>query len=342
MKRRQNFQTISWFYDVYKRGLMDLNPPYQRRSVWNQSYKDYFIDTILLDYPAPAIFVYEHIDEKGLSNYFVVDGKQRLMTIFDFVQNEFPVDIKATKSKFRERYFSDFSGDEKNEVWSYTFLVEYLPTNEEEIINNIFDRINRNVARLTPQELRHAKYSGIFISKVEELSDWFFDEMLNSMPRITQQSRKQMKEVEYVAQLFLAIEIGPRGYSTIELDEEFSNRDDNWEDEILVINNFKATTTLLKRLIQLDDNYLIKSRYKNQADFYSLFCALNNLRKRETIPSDDFIINVLRKIEASEVEQEKDQRLITYFEHVKSASNRTKARKERIEIIEYYLLNDKL
>jgi hypothetical protein len=34
--RRQNFQTISWFNDVFKRQLLELNPPYQRRSVWNQ------------------------------------------------------------------------------------------------------------------------------------------------------------------------------------------------------------------------------------------------------------------------------------------------------------------
>ena len=65
--RRQNFQTISWFSDVYKRGLLNLDPPYQRRSVWNQIYKEEFIDTILLQYPAPAIFLYESIRKKGLA-----------------------------------------------------------------------------------------------------------------------------------------------------------------------------------------------------------------------------------------------------------------------------------
>ena len=49
--RRHNQQTIAWFNDLNKRGLLDLDPPYQRRSVWNQAYKDAFIDTILIQYP---------------------------------------------------------------------------------------------------------------------------------------------------------------------------------------------------------------------------------------------------------------------------------------------------
>ena len=54
--RRQNFQTISWFSDIHRRTLLNLEPPYQRRSVWNQAYKNEFVDTVLLQYPAPAIF----------------------------------------------------------------------------------------------------------------------------------------------------------------------------------------------------------------------------------------------------------------------------------------------
>ena len=85
MKKKNAIQTISWFYDLYKREVLDLDPPYQRKSVWNQKYRDYFIDTLLLDYPCPAIFLYEEINEEGKAKYFVVDGKQRLTTIFEFI-----------------------------------------------------------------------------------------------------------------------------------------------------------------------------------------------------------------------------------------------------------------
>ncbi|MDJ0845811.1 DUF262 domain-containing protein [Crocosphaera sp.] len=89
MNRTINFQTISWFWDLYNRGLLELDPPYQRRSVWNQEYKDYFIDTVLNGYPAPAIFVYQEITPDGVSKISIVDGKQRLSTLFEFAKNEF-------------------------------------------------------------------------------------------------------------------------------------------------------------------------------------------------------------------------------------------------------------
>src|SRR3954470_2975178 len=106
-ERRQTTQSIAWFWDLYKRDLLELDPPYQRRSVWSQSYKDYFIDTILLEYPAPAVFLFEDIDEDGIAQYSVVDGKQRLSTVFAFLGNEFPVGDAASITSLRGRSFAD-------------------------------------------------------------------------------------------------------------------------------------------------------------------------------------------------------------------------------------------
>lgn len=105
MARRQNFQNLSWFYDLYKRDLLDLDPPYQRRSVWNQSFKDYFVDTVLLEYPSPAIFLYEQITDAGQSIYHLVDGKQRLTTLFEFVADEFPVSETSSLTRVQGTYF---------------------------------------------------------------------------------------------------------------------------------------------------------------------------------------------------------------------------------------------
>ena len=175
--RRQNFQTISWFSDLHKRKLLNLDPPYQRRSVWNQGYKDDFIDTVLLQYPAPAIFLYEEVSEEGTSLYQVVDGKQRLTAVFDFASGVFPVSENSPVSHLAGKSFDHLSKEEKTAFWTYQFPIEYLPTNEETIINSIFQRINKNTARLTRQELRHARYGGLFISAAEELSEQLFDKL---------------------------------------------------------------------------------------------------------------------------------------------------------------------
>ena len=95
MARRQNFQTISWFNDLFERQRLELDPPYQRRSVWSQAFKDYFVETILLSYPAPAIFLHEEITAEGRSIYNVVDGKQRFPRSISLLQFVFGVLAKS-------------------------------------------------------------------------------------------------------------------------------------------------------------------------------------------------------------------------------------------------------
>lgn len=341
--RRQNFQTVSWFYDIYKRELLNLDPPYQRRSVWNQEFKDFFIDTLLLNYPAPALFMYEEINQNGIANYNVVDGKQRLSTIFDFVENKFPISEKASLNELRGKYFDEIDKDLKIKFWNYSFLVEYLPTSDESIINNIFDRINRNVARLTSQELRHAKYSGVFIATVEEITDIVNEKFSNSIPRIALQSRKQMKDVELFAQILLMIEEGPKGYNSDELDIAFNNRDTEWSQMESVKSLFLRTIEVIAQILILDTDNVIKySRLSNQADYYSLVGALSeNIRNGINITPEIYLEKLKAFILLVESEEARlaDPEIETYYQNARVATNRTSARKERVRILKSYISN---
>ena len=270
--RRHNQQTIAWFNDLRKRGLLDLDPPYQRRSVWNQAYKDAFVDTLLLQYPSPAIFLYQEISPDGQTSMHVVDGKQRLTSVFEFVDGRFPVSEEAQLSAFRGLYFDQLPVDIKTGLWTYEFTVEYLPTNEEGLINSIFERINKNVAKLTRQELRHARYGGKFITAAEQLTDWMLKALPENFPRFESQSRKQMKDVELTANLLLLEEDGPAGYSQDDLDKAFSDRDIDWDSEESVIDDFRTVVQQIKELTKVpSDPPIMKTRLRNQADFYSLF-----------------------------------------------------------------------
>ena len=285
MSRAINFQTVSWFWDLYTRHLLDLEPPYQRRSVWNQEYKDFFIDTVLNEYPAPAIFLYQEITSEGISKYSIVDGKQRLSTLFDFAKNEFPVSETATITRIRGKYFTDLDNEFKQKFWKYQFAVEYVPSDDEAIINNIFDRINRNVSKLTPQELRHAKFSGVFITTVEDLTEWMISVLPENFPSIPPKARKQMKDVEFVTLLLLLLEEGVKSYRQDDLDKAFNDRDLEWDDRDEIEERFKKVIELIKELLnQSPSNInLCKTRLKNQADFYSLLGALSELNAEQPL-----------------------------------------------------------
>ena len=285
MSRAINFQTVPWFWDLYTRHLLDLEPPYQRRSVWNQEYKDFFIDTVLNGYPAPAIFLYQEITSEGISKYSVIDGQQRLSTLFEFADNKFPVSETATITRLRGEFFHNLDNEVKQNFWKYQFAVEYVPSHDEGIINDIFNRLNRNVSKLTPQELRHARFSGAFITTVEDLTDWMASILPPNFPSIPARDRKQMKDVEFVTLLLLFLEEGVKSYRQDDLDKAFTDRDLAWEDQDEIEAEFKQVIHLIKKLLDTspENINLCKTKLKNQADFYSFFSAIAELNREKLL-----------------------------------------------------------
>lgn len=346
-QRQQNLQPIAWFWDLFNRQRLDLDPPYQRRSVWNQGYKDHFVDTVLLNFPAPAIFLFEELDPSGIAKYSVVDGKQRLTTIFEFVQNRFPVSDTAEATALRGKYFQDFGDNEKRTFWSYRFLVEYLPSREDSFINDVFNRINKNVAKLTAQELRHAKFSGVFAQTSERLAEWMTESMPAKFPRITSASRAQMKDVEMVAQFLLYLENGVSSFSQQDLDVAYAERDAAWLVASDVERRFRAAIDFITSMLRnaAHGPRLVASRLQNQADFYSLFAAVSDLQQEGTLPdSETCAARLVAFVDLftdgpEPVPPEWEDLADQYYEDARSASNDKGPRTRRIRTVKCVLLN---
>src|SRR5437016_11477831 len=69
--------------NLYANGHLNLEPGFQRQSVWTERDRAKLIDSILRNYPLPAIFLYKRQDSGHLV-FDVIDGKQRLESIFMF------------------------------------------------------------------------------------------------------------------------------------------------------------------------------------------------------------------------------------------------------------------
>ena len=76
-----------------------FNPSYQRDLVWTPQQKEALIETIF-DHGAIGCFAFAYHDSLDLPLYEIVDGKQRLSTLVEFSQDQFPV---------RGRYYSELS-----------------------------------------------------------------------------------------------------------------------------------------------------------------------------------------------------------------------------------------
>lgn len=249
MDRRITVQDITWFLDINRSQQLNLEPPYQRRSVWTLSDRRFFLDTIFRNYPSPAIFLHKEIDENGKTTYHVVDGKQRLQTILQFVTNKIRVAEDFGDERLNSKRWKDIANELelKQLFWNYQITVEMIDVRDGELVNAVFDRLNRNSRKLTAQELRHARHDGWFVTKAETETE---DEIWRTLGVTSRARAKRMTDVQFMSELMAqVIERAPRGFDQNFLDDLYVEYDDiaevqNFSEEEFDIKFGRAKTLL--------------------------------------------------------------------------------------------------
>ena len=226
--RQPNMHDLSWFIDMDNQKRLDLNPPYQRRSVWTPSDRFYFLDTIFNNYPCPAVYVQKEIGNEG-PKYNVVDGKQRLSTILNFYNNKFRLPKDFSIPRLSGKRFRNLDKPDVVAFYNYVFLVETLKASGDAEWNEVFFRVNKNQKGLKEQELRHARFDGWFITRAEEEGE---DPKVDpgkfwvSMKISTPGKSRRMKDIEFISMLMLVIlEQDLVGFPQSNIDELYAKYD---------------------------------------------------------------------------------------------------------------------
>ena len=181
-----------------------VNREFQRSSkVWPTVAKVYLMDTILRGMPIPKIYIRTQTNVKTRRSYReVVDGQQRLMAIQSFARDEFPLRQAGNDlEEFAGRRYSELDEDDKLKFLEYPLSVEQLLNADDAYVFDVFQRLNTYNYNLSPQELRHGKYHGIFRNAVISSSKrWAF--LWDTYNVIGKQARVRMGDDELMAQLF--------------------------------------------------------------------------------------------------------------------------------------------
>ena len=297
MTRTLTTQDITWFLDLKDKEQLNLDPPYQRRSVWSPRDKSFFIDTILNNYPAPPVFLHKTLNDDGRATYHVVDGKQRLQTIIEFTENRVRIPDDFGDVNLRKKRWGDLERGTKQCFWNYVLIVEMLPNISDSEIRDIFERMNRNSRKLTAQELRHAKYDGWFINFVEreaEKAEW------KTLGVVTAARIKRMADVQFLSELCAVILKGKLlGFDQDNLDQIYAEYEDISEDAAFVDDDFYTEIERIKdtiaKLVSLETE--ITNSLKVQSHFYTLWAYLH-LEKDRYQGSRDFALRYKRYMEA--------------------------------------------
>jgi hypothetical protein len=356
VKRRPTTQDITWLLDLARNKQLDLDPPYQRRSVWTRKDKQFFLDTIFRDYPSPAIFLHKSVSEGGDAMYHVVDGKQRLQTIIAFSQNEIRIAKDFGDTRLDGKKWSQLQGDHelKHKFWNYQITVEMVDSVEGGLINEVFDRLNRNARKLTRQELRHAQFEGWLIVRVEKEAQ---EEDWETLGIVTTARVRRMAETQFISELMLVVLEGAvLGFDQDELDNYYGKYDEPEESAI----NFSETkfvknfNDVKSYLMKLETHQHVVTRHANTlTHFYTLWCvvALNisDLKARTATEVADRFAKFMKTVEllASQKDLEAfikaDKKnaykvVLSYYNNARGASTDFRPREERYKVLKQALL----
>lgn len=206
------FNISSWGADLSFRELVSMyeedelvKPELQRKYVWDKVEASRFIESILLGLPVPSIFLAQSGSQK-----LIVDGYQRIMTVYDYMRGIFAADKKVFRLsnsekiniRWRNKAFSELSTDDQRKIRSTTIhaiiFEQKKPENDDTSLYQVFERINTSGRTLTPQEIRNCVYQGSFNTMLFQLNE-------NKMWRKlfgTEEPDSRMRDLEYILRFF--------------------------------------------------------------------------------------------------------------------------------------------
>lgn len=151
-----NNQKIIELYNKLKKEELDPSPAYQRKLVWRKQHKYKFIETILLNFPFPEIYIApgELNTETLILKDQIVDGQQRLTAIRNYIEGK---DVFSDASNLIKK-FADLTKTEKEQFLNYEISVRYLKNVNDEQVREIFQRINSTEYALNTTERINAQW----------------------------------------------------------------------------------------------------------------------------------------------------------------------------------------
>jgi hypothetical protein len=144
-----------------------IDPEFQRNFVWTATQKSELVESILMGIPLPVIYLFEQLDGKKQ----VVDGRQRLTSIFEFMSNKFSLsELKILKTENGKK-FEKLDPILQSKIEDYQIQAYLIkPPTPERIKFDIFDRVNRSGTHLNHQEMRNALYQGACTELLKKLA----------------------------------------------------------------------------------------------------------------------------------------------------------------------------
>lgn len=264
--------TINELSLMFRNHQINLEPGFQRRSVWTWNDRRRLIQSIVTSYPVPNIFLYRR-SRNGRLVYDVIDGKQRLEAIFMFTRLgrfkrdwfDVKLDVGEGLDWYNWQELRRHFPDHRAAFESYKIPTVEV-TGELADIVDLFVRINSTGKRLTSGEKRHARfYKSPFLKEADHLVARF-RRYLEDTRILSAGQIERMKGTELFAEILMSIHQGSPINKKTSLDRAIGNDSVNGNTLSRLSREFTRAIRLVRRMFPV----LKQVRMRNSTEFYSL------------------------------------------------------------------------
>lgn len=267
-------KTVAEFRSLDKSGELILQPEYQRKAVWPERAKVSLMETILLGYPIPEIYLAYETSPEGEQTASVVDGQQRLTSLLEFLNNSFPLEgleDEQLREKFEGKLFKELPDDVRQEFFQYRFPIRRLSNLADEFVRAVFARVNRVNMVLSDQELRNALLPGPFN---DFLKDCAAHEISTKSGIFSGERRRRGGDLEFYAEVFGTCIFGLSNKKK-ELDERYDKISEDFEGYQDRSLEFLDLLTTLSNIVR----WVGRTRWSNIVDMFTLLHVSWDLRE---------------------------------------------------------------
>ncbi len=286
--RAHTHKTLQDLINLQEKGALNLEPGFQRKSVWAEKDRRKLIESILVGYPVPSIFLYKRVDD-GQIVFDVLDGKQRLESVFMYTQTkpfarkgyavpfQFEDDERAVKYLYRDlcRY------ELQHKINGYKVPIVEVSGDLGDIVE-LFVRINSTGKALTTAEKRKARfYTNPILREAQRLAAHYHG-YLREQQIVNPRGLARMRDVELMTEGLPSILHGGVLHQKSAIDRVIGNESVHAASLARACTELRATMTALQRLFP----ELHATRFKNSSEFYSLFMVCWELVKTQKVLTD--------------------------------------------------------
>lgn len=257
--------TISLIYDRVQHNEIDLQPDFQRKDgIWNLKNKARLIESVLLGLPLPVFYFAERPNKTPNADvdfeWVVIDGLQRITTLVGYMKGEFSLKDLEKLPHYNDLGYKSLPRKEQRKIREYQIhghLIQ-ISKDSDEMIRELFHRINTYGSRLSAQEIRSALYPGSTNKFLKHFAETVF---VDALPSKINPDR--MLDLEYILRAVSFLVFGYRKYFYSTADEFLSHC-------MKVLNGYQYIEEQASESAQIfsDIDYRLKASFKVISDIF--------------------------------------------------------------------------